>query len=302
MPSPFFRRRGALSEAGLVLAGSKEYDTGTAAKKYSRTVIERLAFPDRLSESAIKTYSRTVIERLCTMDDLALSGQFNYSRMTTEVLLLGTTLQTVYDASYSRTIKDVMAMLSPSNSGEVIYYVFLQPEILSLTDEYVTGAAAKFSNTVRETLVSAEAFLKVWSINRSFADTFASIDGLSKRWAMQRQLTETIILVDAFSRAWNTSRTLTEAITLNDALSRVFSRVLLRAATETLVLTDISSTVFVRVLSRVVTEALAFIDRLTPTYWEGCLDYDYLLSVFNTLAKLAGGKSAARMTELVKDP
>jgi hypothetical protein len=53
--------------------------------------------------------------------------------------------------------------------------------------------------------------------------------------------------------------------------------------------------------AKTLTEALAFIDRLTTTYFEGCLDYDYLVNVFNELAKLAGGKSIARELER-KDP
>jgi hypothetical protein len=49
------------------------------------------------------------------------------------------------------------------------------------------------------------------------------------------------------------------------------------------------------------TEALTFIEHLLPTYWEGCLDYDYLVYTFNELAKLAGGKSIARQLEMI-DP
>jgi hypothetical protein len=49
------------------------------------------------------------------------------------------------------------------------------------------------------------------------------------------------------------------------------------------------------------TEAFTFLEHLVPTYWEGCLDYDYLVATFDALTMLAGGKSIARILEQI-DP
>jgi hypothetical protein len=109
-------------------------------------------------------------------------------------------------------------------------------------------------------------------------------------------------LYDAQLSSKALQKTLAETMQMYDVLLTGIPHYLTVLLTDSLQLYDALTVGHFGVITAILLkEVLVIAEICSVIYYEGCINYDYLVSVFNMLTQLASGKSIARELER-KDP
>jgi hypothetical protein len=234
------------------------------ALTYRRIFNDPLPLADIFSQSFSHILMKALAEPLPFVDIQTRTPSFTYGQILNEPLPFIDFISKLGAFTYSQLFNEPSPFVEVLTRIVAVAYTELLMEPLPFVDILTHGASLTYTQLLNDPLPFADFLMK----SGSFAY----------------------------------SQFLKDPSPFTDVLTKELSHILSRNFSDPLILIEALSTTAIGVFyTKMLTEALSFIDRLTPTYFEGCLDYDYMVSVFDALARIASGRSIARELER-RDP
>jgi hypothetical protein len=222
------------------------------------------------TDSIIKETQKAVSETINLVDNI-LRSTTNFRTISESATLTDTlTKQTIVTyienailtESITKTASSIRTLNESVNLSDtlIIYLIHILTESLTLADT-ITQDRTWF-RTLNELGTLTTAFLKDWTLARTYTETLTLIDSITPIIVEILNLNETINLADSAILTNTWFRTLSESGALTDTLLKTF--IILKTYTETLTLTDIVDPLILQIQTMIETIGLTDTAILGP--------------------------------------